>query len=159
MQPLFRALLVSSLLLTAPVARAQSGQRAAGVALNEQTLKRFDALTQHLGPELGSDPALKADFQSVGNDKPPAGMPHTASAYEKYIAQQHPKLTAALAADGWKPGEFYQVLAVMVGSYNGMKDYNPQKKPANSFERNVAFVAAHQGEVKAALERLPQGNH
>ena len=158
MQPLFRTLLVSSLLLTATVARAQSGQRA-GAALNEQALKRFDALTQHLGPELSRDPALKADFQSVANDKPPAGLPHTATAYEKYLAQQHPKLTAALAADGWKPGEFYQVLATMVGSYNGMKDYNPQKKPANSFERNVAFVAAHQGEVKAALERLPQGNH
>ena len=156
MQFLFRTLLVSSLLLTAAAAHAQSGGRE-GVALNEKTLKRFDALTQHLGPQLRSDQALKTDFQSVASDRPPAGMPHTSEAYEKYLAQQHPKLTAALAADGWRPGEFYEVLGAMVGSYNGMKDYNPRKKPANGFERNVAFVAAHQEEVKASLERFPQG--
>ena len=156
MQLLFRTLLVSSLLLTASAARAQSGARE-GVALNEKTLKRFDALTQHLGPELRGDQALKADFQAVANDRPPAGMPHTSGVYEKYLAQQHPRLTAALAADGWRPGEFYEVLGAMVGSYNGMKDYDSRKKPANGFERNVAFVAAHQAEVKAALERFPQG--
>ena len=157
MKPLFRTLFLSSFLLTA-TAHAQGGSREP-VALNESTLKRFDALTQHLGPELRDDQALKADFQSVANDKPPGGTPHSAAAYEKYLVQHHPKLTAALAAEGWKPGEFYSVLGTMVGSYNGMKDYDPKKKPANGFERNVAFVAAHQDEVKASLERFPQSNH
>ena len=153
-----RGLLLPLLLVLACVAAdAQEPPRQPTVPLTEPLLKRFEALSQQLPGQLRADPALKADFKSVEKDQaPPGGAPGTVDGLNALMASRHPRLTAALAADGWKPGEFYAFLGTLMGAEAaaGSPKHAPPNKRAGE---NVAFVKANSARVDAAVTRFNKG--
>ena len=154
MLPLLLAFLLLGLLL--PAAHAAEGPKELTIPLNEKLLQRFDALTVRLGAELMTDKALRKDYEAAPKTVPAKGMPITFETWGDAIARRHPRLAAALAADGWKVGDFYGALFTLIGSYVGMDSYDPRHEPTDETGRNVAFVAAHKKQVETALGRLPQ---
>ena len=149
-----RGLLLSLLLLACASAHAQEPPRAPTLTLSEPLLKRFEALSERLPGQLRADPALKADFKSVEKDQAPAGgAPGSVDGLGTFMASRHPRLTAALAADGWKPGEFYALLGTLMGAEAAASA--PRNAPPNKgMAKNVAFVTAHSARVDAAVDRL-----
>ena len=153
------ALLLPVLLLACASAEAQGTRRELIISLDESLLQRFEALAGQLPGQIQADPALKADFKSVEKDQAPkGGAPATVDGLSKLMASRHPRLTAALAADDWKPGEFYTVLGTLIGAEASLGN-SRTKKPelSKGSTKNVAFVQAHKARVDAALERLNKG--
>ena len=149
-----RGLLLPLLLLAGVSAHAQEPPQAPTLTLSEPLLKRFEALSEQLPNQLRADPALKADFKSVEKDQAPSGG--APGNVDGLVASRHPRLTAALAADGWKPGEFYAFLGTLMGAEAAASA--PKNAPPNKgLAKNVAFVKAHSARVDAAVDRLNKG--
>ena len=144
-------------MLTCISAHAQEPPRQPTVPLTEPLLKRFEALSHQLPGQLQADPALKADFKSVAKDQAPSGgAPGTVDGLDALMVSRHPRLAAALAADGWKPGEFYAFLGTLMGAEAAASA--PKNAPPNKgMAKNVAFVKAHSARVDAAVTRINKG--
>ncbi len=123
------------------------------VSLDERLLAHLETTAEHLAVTEKSDPTLKKDFEACNNDKKIAGS--TGEALSVSIAARHPRMTAALVREGWKPGDFLLAYYTMVSmpmasefSRGGVPDQD------KSVRRNVAFYDQHKARVKAVIEKI-----
>ncbi len=123
------------------------------IPLDERLLVHLETTADHLAARERADPALQKDFAACQNDKKIDG--DTPAAISTVMAARHPRMTGALAVEGWKPGDFYLVFATLASlpftselSHGGVPDSD------KGVRRNVAFYDGHKARILAVITKL-----
>ena len=142
-----------ALTLAVSTARAVDLPTEIVVPLDERLLLHLETTATALAAKEQSDPALKKDFETCIKDKKITG--DTFGAVAASMAARHPRVAAALAAEGWKPGDFYLAYLTVITmpylselSHGGVPDEN------RGVRRNVAFYDKHSARILALIGRM-----
>ncbi len=123
------------------------------IPLDERLLGRLEATTEHLAAREKADPALKKDFQACGKDKKISG--ETMEAISADLAARHPRLAAALSAEGWKAGDFYLTYGtVLIQPYDSELSHGGEGDTNKIARRNVVFYDSHKDRILALIGKM-----
>ncbi len=123
------------------------------VPLNEPLLAHLEKTATGLTAREQADRALKKDFEACQKDKKITG--DTSDAMSASIAARHPRVAAALAAEGWKAGDFYVAYLTVAAmpflsdlSHGGIPDDNKVAR------QSIAFYDKRKTRVMAVIRKL-----